>query len=202
MFGRDQSKSATIANGNALRIVEFENDPDVQKLTWVQKGSLLLHLNKPLLEQAQAKGRPKTITLVSALMDLGRGDLPACLWQPWSRKLTLLLCRFLLLLCSGRIQTAVHRVHQASGGLPGLRHAQSFVLRIQVQRSGVTAPCSASARASEIGWVSTPPPSCRSLKWRTKLGRIGLSCDSKRQTSSGVRCLRLLPLASLSQLQT
>jgi hypothetical protein len=40
----------------------------------------LLHLNAPLLQQAQAKGRPQTITLVSALMDLGRGDLPACSW--------------------------------------------------------------------------------------------------------------------------
>ena len=60
----------------------FAGDEEVTSLSWVQKGKLLVHLNEPLLKAAQAKGKPTTITLVSALLDLGRGDLPECTSPP------------------------------------------------------------------------------------------------------------------------
>jgi hypothetical protein len=50
--------------------------------------------------------------------------------------LTSYLSRVFVELCSWWIQTAVHRVYQASGRLSWLRHAQNSVLRIEVQRPG------------------------------------------------------------------
>lgn len=73
-----QTKSATPVDGKAVRISHFSEDPEVTALNWVNKGRLLMKVNDPLLKAAQAKGKPTTITLVSALLDLGRGDLPAC----------------------------------------------------------------------------------------------------------------------------
>lgn len=62
-------------DGKAVTIDAFQHLPDVLALPWHFKGKLLVDVNQPLIDAAKAKGRPKTITLVSGLFDLGRGNL-------------------------------------------------------------------------------------------------------------------------------
>ncbi len=71
-------KSVAAPGDEAIRMEYFAGDAEFQSLNWVDKGRVLLEVNRPLLKRADAKGKPTTITLVSALLDLGRGDLPAC----------------------------------------------------------------------------------------------------------------------------
>jgi hypothetical protein len=61
--------------GNAVRFDAFEHVEEVVALPWHFKGKLLVDVNQPLLTAADAKGRSKSITLVSGLFDLGRGNL-------------------------------------------------------------------------------------------------------------------------------
>jgi len=72
-----ESVTAAPTDGRAVHLSSFQSNADVTALDWVKKGKVLLKVNQPLLEAARQKGPPTTITLVSALLDLGRGDLPA-----------------------------------------------------------------------------------------------------------------------------
>jgi hypothetical protein len=61
--------------GNAVAMPQLRDDPAVMALPWNYKGHLLSQLNRPLLNRADERGQPQTVTLVSGLFDLGRGEL-------------------------------------------------------------------------------------------------------------------------------
>jgi hypothetical protein len=72
-----QKQSVRPVNGVAVNMTAFVDNAEVLALPWHYKGQLLVDVNRELLQRADAAGRSKTITLVSGLFDLGRGDLPS-----------------------------------------------------------------------------------------------------------------------------
>ena len=62
-------------NGDAINMTTLSTNPEVAALPWLYRGKLIVKLNEHLLKSADSRGRPGTITLVTGLFDLGRGNL-------------------------------------------------------------------------------------------------------------------------------
>ncbi len=76
--------AAGIPAGNAVMMSDVAGIPNAITLPWMYKGRVLMNLNKPLLDSAAIKGLPRTITLVSGLFDLGRGDAAGGFKRPFT----------------------------------------------------------------------------------------------------------------------
>ena len=57
------------------RVIEILNLFHLHCCDVLDAGELLVKLNEPLLHEADERGRPSSITLVTGLFDLGRGKL-------------------------------------------------------------------------------------------------------------------------------
>jgi hypothetical protein len=72
----DKLKAQLPQDGHAWNVTELVAiEPEVLELPWNYKGKLVVKVNQDLLSAANARPRPNSVTLVTGLFDLGRGNL-------------------------------------------------------------------------------------------------------------------------------